>query len=294
MPRGVAAAVFSAVAIALTGCGGGNDGSAPSGPAAMTGYVIITGTTATIGETSGTTVTASCPSGKVATGGGYTTMNEAANVFDNFPASGGAGWTVSAKNENLVSTGGGIVVTPFAVCADRPAGYELRTGSITLGHQHVADGEARCLDATYALLGGGVSTGDSQVHPFTTASSFQASQPTWASAFKSNYSVALPSSSSATTTVICASLSAAPGRAEVTSASTALGPKSKASLSVTCPTGKKALSGGLTSAESPAIWFDSSPAGGGTGWTASLHNQQSPLEPVTLHATISVICATAN
>jgi hypothetical protein len=277
------------VAIAFTGCGGVDN----SGPTAMTGYVIVTGNTATIGGTSGTTITASCPSGKVATGGGYTTMNEAANVFDNVPASGGMGWTVSAKNENIISTGPAIVVTPFAVCVDRPAGYEVRTGSITLGHQHAADGEARCLDATYALLGGGVSTGDPQVHPFTTAANFQATTPTWASAFKSNYSIALPSSSSATTTALCAGLSAAPGRAEVTSASTAIGPKSKATLSVSCPDGKKALSGGVTSGESPAIWFDSVPASGGTGWTASLHNPQSPLEPVTLHATISAICAAA-
>jgi len=291
MPRGASAVVLSAVAIGFTGCGGVGNG--PSGPTSMTGYVIVMGNVATIGETSGTTVSASCPSGKVATGGGYTTLNEAANVFDNVPASGGTGWTVSAKNENVVSTGPAIVVTPFAVCVDRPAGYELRTGSMNLGHQRAADGEARCLDATYALLGGGVSTGDPQVHPFTTAASFQASQPTWASAFKSNYPVALPSSSSTTTTAICTSLSAAPGRAEVTSASTALGPKSKAMLSVSCPDGKKALSGGVTSAESPAIWFDSAPASGGTGWTASLHNPQSPLEPVTLHATISVICAAA-
>jgi hypothetical protein len=290
MPRGVSAAVLAAGAIAFTGCGD-NNGGGPSGPAAMSGYEIVSGNTASIGTTSQTTVTASCPMGKAATGGGYTTMDEAANVYDNFPVSDGSGWTVSAKNENLISTGAGsIVVTPFAICVNRPAGYEVRSGSITLGHQHAGDGEARCQDATFALLGGGVSTGDPQVHPFTTAPGSQ-SQPTWVSAFKSNYSIALPSSSSATTTAICAGLPEAPGRTEVTSASTALGPKSKGTLSVNCPSGTKALSGGLTSGESPAIWFDSSPASGGTGWTASIHNPQSPLESVTLHVTITAVCA---
>ena len=257
----------------------------------MSGYQIVTGNTATVAPTSQSMVTASCPSGKVATGGGYTTMNEASNVFDNLPAAGGSGWTVAMKNENLV--GSSITVTPFAVCVNTPGGYELRTGSITLPHQHVADGEARCRDATFALVGGGVATADPQVHPFTTMPGSQA-QPTWIGSFKSNYSIALPSSSSATTTAICAGLTEAPGRTEVASASTTLGPKSKGTLTVNCPSGTMALSGGLSSGESPAIWFDSSPASGGTGWTASLHNPQSPVESVTLHATITVICARAN
>jgi hypothetical protein len=82
-----------------------------------------------------------------------------------------------------------------------------------------------------------------------------------------------------------------PAEIEVTSASTALGPKSKATLVANCPSGTKALSGGLSSGESPATWFDSSPASSGTGWSASVHNPQSPLESVTLHATITVVCA---
>src|SRR5205823_4117953 len=205
--------------------------------------------------------------------------------------SGGGGWTVGMKNENLASTGTpSITLTPFAVCVSTPAGYELRTGSINLPHQHIADGEARCQDATYALLGGGVSTGDPQVHAFTTAPGLS-SQPTWISSYKSNYSIALPSSSSATTTAICAGLVEAPGRTEVTSASTSLGPKSKATLIANCPTGTKALSGGLSSAQSPAYWFDSSPSSGGGGWTAAVHNPQSPVEPVTLSVTITVVCA---
>ena len=117
-------------------------------------------------------------------------------------------------------------MTPFAVVVNRPAGYEVRSGSITLRHQEHGDGEARCQDATFALLGGRVSTGDPQVHSFTTAPDAQASQPAWSSAFKSNYSVLLPSSASATTTAVCAGLSEAPGRTEVTSASTSLGAKS--------------------------------------------------------------------
>ena len=73
----------------------------------MTGYQIVTGGTASLGNQGASTVSASCPTGKVVTGGGYTTMNYAANVFESFPMSDGSAWTISAKNENIVSTGAG-------------------------------------------------------------------------------------------------------------------------------------------------------------------------------------------
>jgi hypothetical protein len=260
----------------------------------MTGYQIVTGGTASLGTQGGTMLSAGCPAGKVVTGGGYTTMDYGANVYDSFPMSDGSGWTVSAKNENFVSTGAGsIVVTPFAICVNQPSGYEVRTGAIDLRHQEVADGDARCRDATYALLGGGVSTGDSMVHAFTSMAGSKA-QPSWISSFKSNYSIALPSRSSATTYAICAGLAEVPGRQEATSTPTVLGTQSNATLNVSCPTGTKVISGGLSSAESPANWFDSSPRSDGSGWSASLRNPQTFVDPLTLHATISVVCATTD
>jgi len=293
MPAGKAAAVLAAAAIALSGCGDGGGGSngGSSSKAMMTGYQIVTGGTASLGNQGASTVSAACPTGKVVTGGGYTTMNYAANVFESFPMSDGSAWTVSAKNENIVSTGAGsIVVTPFAICVNKPVGYDVRTGSIELRHQQVADGEARCQDATYAMLGGGISGGDSMIHAFANKATSNA-QPTWASSFKSNYPAVVPSSSSGKTFVICAGLREAPGRAEATSTPTVLGTQSNATLTVSCPSGTKVLSGGFSSAESPAIWFDSSPSSDGTMWNASLRNPQTIVDPVTVNATISVVCA---
>ena len=291
MSRTYAAALLVGALVVLPGCG--SSSSTPTGPSSMTGYQIVTGGTATLSAQSTGTVTASCPSGKVVTGGGYTTMDYSANIFDSAPTSNGSGWTVAAKNESLVVTNPSIVVTPFAVCVNRPGGYEIRSGQVSLRHQQVLSGEARCQDATFNLVGGGVASGDPQVH-FFTSNPGSTSQPTWLSAFKSNYSIVLPSSSSGTTTAICASLLEVPGHVVATSAPTVLGNTSNATLTVSCPTGTMALSGGVSSGESPAIWFDSSPATDGSGWSASLRNPQTVFDPVTLHATLSATCASAS
>jgi hypothetical protein len=256
----------------------------------MTGYEIVTGGSATLSPQGTATLTASCPAGKVATGGGYTSMNEAANVHDSAPTANGNGWTISAKNENLV--GSSFTVAPVAVCVDRPQGYEVLTGQVTMGHQESKTAEARCHDATFRLTGGGVATGDPVVHPFTSTPGTGA-QPSWVAAFKSNYSILLPSSSSGKAFAICALLQQVPGQVVVSSAPVTLGLLSNSTLTVSCPSGTRALSGGVSSAESPAIWFDFAPAPGGGGWTASLRNPQSALDPVTVHATLVATCATA-
>ncbi len=291
MSRILAAALVLGALVVLPGCS--STSSTPTGPSSMTGYQIVTGGTASLSSQSTGTVTASCPSGKVVTGGGYTTMDYSANIFDNAPTSDGSGWTVTAKNENLLPTNPSIVVTPLAVCVNRPGGYEIRSAQVLMQHQQVLGGEARCQDATFNLVGGGVATGDPQVH-FFTSNPGSSAQPTWLSAFKSHYSILLPSSSSGTTSAICASLLEVPGRVVATSAPTVLGNTSNATLTVSCPTGTMALSGGVSSGESPAIWFDSSPATDGSGWSASLRNPQTIFDPVTLHASLSVTCASAS
>jgi len=232
----------------------------------MTGYQIVFGGAITLSPQAQGTVTATCPGSKMATGGGYTTMNEAGNVYDSAPTASGNGWTTSAKNENLV--GSGVTLTPIAICVDPPGGLQQISGGVTMRHQEIKTAEARCLDATYRVVGGGVKTGDPVVHAFASTPGSSA-QPNWLASFKSNYSIALPSSSSGTAVIICASLAQVPGQTIVSSPVTTVGLSSKATLNVSCPAGTVALSGGVSSAESPGIWFDSSPLTGGTGWTAS-------------------------
>ena len=74
------AALCVAVAVFLAGC----PATGPLGPTSMTGYQIVLGPSTTVSAPLGvaSALIATCPSPKVVVGGGYTTGNEAAKVFD--------------------------------------------------------------------------------------------------------------------------------------------------------------------------------------------------------------------
>src|SRR5438552_9420034 len=111
-------------------------------------------------------------------------MNAAANVHDSAPTASGNGWSVSAKNENLV--GPSVTITPTAICVDRPAGYEVIVGPATdLRHQELGDAEAkpRC-----AIPADGGRIQRSNGSPIRKHTGIDA-QPSWHGAFKSEYAV---------------------------------------------------------------------------------------------------------
>lgn len=279
--------IAAAALVLLVACAPG-----PTGPAAMSGYQIVTGNTSTLSAPLGvaTGIIVTCPGTKVVVGGGYTTMDEAANVFESGPTANGNGWSVSARNENVI--GSTISVVPIAICVDRPSGYLVVTGpGRNLSTQQVAGVEARCPDATFRLTGGGVRSGDAQSHPFVSIAGTSA-QPSWLGTAKNNFPTGLPSSTSLNAFAICAALLQVPGATTVVSPTVTVGANSRTTISATCPTGTRVLSGGISSAQSPAGWFDSGPMPGGGGWTASV---VSPLLAGTaVNASVSANCALAN
>lgn len=266
------------------------ESSAPTGPASMTGYQVVTGDSTSVPTPLGyASVTALCPGSKVVVGGGFTTMNAAANVFESAPLPSGTGWRVSIRNENLA--GPSISFVPVAVCVDRPGGYGVVVGMSTdLSMQQLRTNDARCQDATFNLTGGGVIIGDAQVHPFASRPG-TGSQPSWVVSAKSNW--ALPSSSSLSASVICASLRQVPAQTVVTSPPTTLGPGAATTLTVMCPPGTRALSGGFSADQSLATFFDSAPTPMNDGWAVGLHNAAGLGGPTLTNVTVSSVCATA-
>lgn len=281
--------------IGLAGCGGNGDGSTPT----LTGHVIVTGPSSTVPTRSIAGSTASCPSGKVVIGGGYTTADAAANVFDSFPAANGAGWTVAIKNERQV--GGSITMSAVAVCVDRPpAGYEIRNASADLSKGQIKAVSASCADLTWTLVGGGYDSGDSTITNFS--SSFDPSgvtstgvtpPTTWVSEFRSNYSV--PSSSDADSYAICVPNSAV-SAGYVASPVTTVGATGISTLTQACDTTTPetmVAAGGVTATVSHAATIDTSPPGTGS-WTAVVHNPQSNIvNPASLNARVLLVCVAA-
>ena len=274
----------------LTACGPLPSG--PPGPAAMSGYQIVNGNASTVSAPLGvaTGMIAACPGAKVVVGGGYSTMDEAANVFESVPTANGSGWSVSVRNENVI--GSTISVVPIAICVDRPAGYLVVSGADrSVSTQQIAAVEARCPDATFRLTGGGVRSRDAQMHPFSSIAGTSA-QPSWLGGAKNNFPGGVPSNTTLNAFAICATLREVPGATTVVAPSVTVSANSRTTISAMCPAGTRVLSGGVTSAQSPAGWFDSGPSPGGGGWTASV---VSPLlAGTTLNASVTANCALAN
>ncbi|HEU0304552.1 MAG TPA: hypothetical protein VFR32_08225, partial [Gaiellaceae bacterium] len=188
--------------------------------------------------TSSSASTAACPSGKVVIGGGFTTGNQAANVYDSFPAAGGTGWTVGMKNENIDLTSS-ITIAPLAVCVDRPAGYEIRDKRILLSSNQRGSVAASCTDLTLTLIGGGYSSRDPLVSNFgssfdpavVSGTTVSSAPTTWVSAFRSHHPVA--ASSGVNSYAICLG-NGAVSESYVASPTTTVGTQSRATLTQAC------------------------------------------------------------
>jgi hypothetical protein len=259
----------------------------------LTGYEIVTGTSATVGAQATSTANAVCPGAKVPIGGGFRTADQASNVFDSAPLEslspgGGRGWQVTLKNENPPVIGMSIAASAVAVCVDPPAGYVVNVTSTNLSRGQRIVHATGCPDRTMRIGGGGAFTRDSAVHVGGNAP--QVGNGQWEGFFRSDYVV--PSNSSVRTAAICASIPALPDVEVVQSPATTIGPSSNASLSVNCPAGKKALSGGIMAPESIGAIFDSLPRPNGSGWTATVRNTETFVTNTSLHATLLAVCAT--
>lgn len=115
--RGMRAVGTAVLALALTSGIAGSaqavNGPVQSGKAApaavkdVAGYEIVTAT-GTVGDT----ITACCPAGKQATGGGVDSEHDQATVVKTRPVSDGSGWIGRAER-----AGTNDIVTVYAVCA---------------------------------------------------------------------------------------------------------------------------------------------------------------------------------
>lgn len=284
MNRAVFLIMLSATSL-ISGCGG--IPKTPSNP--VTGYQIVHGNDATLGSLAHASSAAACPTGKIAVGGGFATGDEAANVYDSLPLAGGTGWTVMAKNENVI--GSGINLRGIAICINRPAEYQPVNGSVMLRHLERNSASARCPDGTYRLVGGGFATRDAMVRVFSQEVEEGRSDRAWIAGFKSHYPSLLPSSSRADASGICLKIPDVDGWEVIMGPEIAIGIRSNSSLQVACPPGKKVLSGGVRAAEGVAVTYDSQPMPAGSGWMASVHNPQTIIDPVTVHAQVFAVCA---
>lgn len=294
----LALGVVSAAVAALLVMGCGGDGNGGSTVTPLTGFQIVTGTSSTVTGTSSSSSTAACPTGKVVIGGGFTTGNQAANVYDSFPAAGGTGWTVGMKNESIDITSS-ITITPVAVCVDRPAGYEIRSNRTLLSSNQRGSVAASCTDLTLTLIGGGWSSRDPLVSNFASSfdpsvvsgSTVNSAPTTWVSAFRSHHPIA--ASSGVNSYAICA------GNGVVTesylaSPTTTIGAQGRSTLTRACDTSPQTTiaSGGTANDVSPAVTFDSAPPDGAS-WSAAVHNTQTVLGGLTATAQLFVVCIAA-
>lgn len=254
-------------------------------PTTLAGYAVVSGAAATVPANSGVTISASCAPGSVALGGGVSVGGATgAVVRSSAPLAGGGGWTVMVANVPLI--GGAITVTPMAVCASRPAGYAISTVARDLSTLEVNSFEAACPTAAHFATGAGVATAGIEVRPFS-QQIIQQPAPEHVRAGGRNHS-SLPGSSSFEVTAICADFTALPRREIVLSTSVGIGAGTVATLTAACPAGKSALHGAVGTLENAIVTLDSTPTGGGTGWSATVYNPE--LISASLSARLQVVC----
>ena len=255
-------------------------------PVTLAGYAVVSGAAATVAANSAVTVSASCAAGSVALGGGVSVGTDtAAVVRSSAPLAGGGGWTVTVANTRLL--GGSLSVTPFAVCASRPAGYAVTTAARSLSRLEVNSFDSACPSAAHFATGVGVATAGIDVRPFS-QQIIQQPAPERVRAGGRNY-LLLPGSSSFNVTSICADFTALPGREFVLSSSVSVGAQSSATMTAMCPTGKSALHGAVGTLENALVTLESMPTGGGAGWAATVYNPE--LVSASLSARLQVVCA---
>ena len=255
-------------------------------PSAMTGYQIVAPPGSMLGPTATLSVSAACPQGKVAVGGGWSSNMDPATVTNTSAAlAGGGGWTVTASNANLI--GSAIFLRPFAVCVNTPNGYAVTSTAASLQNQEVNSFEAACPSATHVATGGGISTAGGSIRTFSQGIVSQPAPQRYRVGGRNT--LVLPGRSSFTPSAICADFTQVPGLEIVLSPSASVGPGSTVSLSVDCPNGKTVLHGAVLSLESGLMVIESFPVNVGATWAAMIHNPHLLSAPMS--ARLQAVCA---
>lgn len=257
-------------------------------PSAMTGYQIAMPPGTMLGPGASLTVTAACPPGKVAMGGGWSSNMNPATVLNTSAAlPAGAGWTVTASNADLI--GSSIFLRPFAVCVNTPGGYAITSAAASLQSGEVNSFEAACPSAAHVATGGGVATASGDVRTFSQGIVSQPAPARYRAGGRST--LLLPGRSAFTPTALCADFTQVPGHEIVRSASVSVGPTATRSLTVDCPNGKMVLHGAVQSLDSGIGVVESFPVNVGATWAAVVHNPN--LLGAAMSARLQVVCANA-
>lgn len=255
-------------------------------PSTMTGYQIVMPPGSMLGPNSSLRVSAACPQGKVAVGGGWSSNFDTATVLNTSAAlPGGGGWTVTASNARFI--GSPVFLRPFAVCVNTPGGYAVPSTAASLQNQQVASFEAVCPSAAHVATGGGITTASGEPRTFSQGIVSQPAPPRYRVSGRNT--LLLPGSSGFSPSAICADFTQVPGHEIVLSPSASVGPGSMTSLTVDCASDKMVLHGAVLSLNSALVVFESFPVNGGGTWSAMIHNPN--LLGASLSARLQVVCA---
>ena len=255
-------------------------------PTAMPGYQLVMPPGSMLGPNSTLSVSAACPQGKVAVGGGWSSNMDSATLMNtSAPLAGGGGWTVTASNANLI--GSSIFLRPFAVCVNTPSGYAITSTAASLQNQEVNSFEAACPSATHVATGGGIGTASGDIRTFSQGIVRQPAPERYRVGGRNT--LLLPGRSSFTPSAICADFTQVPGLEIVLSTSASVGPRSTVSLTADCPNGKMVLHGAVQSLESGLMVIESFPVNVGATWAAMIHNPN--LLGASMSARLQVVCA---
>ncbi|WP_341678463.1 hypothetical protein [Niveibacterium sp. SC-1] len=254
-------------------------------PSVMAGYTVA-GPAGTMLGPGTFSLSAVCPAGKLAVGGGWSSStNLATQMSTSAPLPGGRGWTVTASNANPII---GLFLRPFAICVDPLAGYTITSPGGSLQSQEVKSFEAVCPSNTHVVTGGGISAASGEVIPFSQGIVGQPAPERYRAGGRSI--ALLPGSSGFAPLAICADFTQVPGREILLSPSVSAGPLSSASLQVDCPNNKVVLHGAVLSLDSGLRVIQSHPVNGGPSWTATIYN---PILGAPMSGRLQVVCANA-
>jgi hypothetical protein len=252
-------------------------------PAPLSGYHIVQGATFRVGGLDFVSRSASCPSGTVATGGGFASgTSQTAQIRGVAPNASGNGIDLFVRNGILTSWSD---LVPIAICINPPAGFILnRVDSNAAVTGQAFPLAAACPGKT--LIGGGAGSNEATVHLGTNAPRIDGAA--WTSLERQD----APFTNSGTYAVAACMDPSVPSPVVVAvSSDLALSPQSTQTLQANCPGGTVALAGGVSDDTAVADVLDSQPLPGGTGWQARVGNPMTFLRPITATLRIRVLCA---
>jgi hypothetical protein len=220
---------------------------------------------------------ATCPDGTVVWGGGVSFVDgqDGSTLTVNTSEPDSAGWFATVNNT-------GTTTAQFAVdaiCANKPAGYQIYSESVDNPADSQAHATALCPSPKVVLGGGTLSTSDQAAAVLTSA------WPVGPAKFTGYMYNATPNDARFTVFAVCGHR---PTGYTIASGNASFGPGVLLD-SIGCPAGKSALDGGVkTVGHSPLVQVGGLIDEGPGGWALKMNNNTPSGQQVDL----SVICAT--